>query len=106
MEEKFDKIKYNNEFNRKKYDKIELMVKRGDKEKIKEHAAGKGYKSINKYVCDMIYSDMESGGAQLRRMTRGNRAEISISLRRARGMSLLRAGACKDLLRTTQGRCP
>lgn len=58
MEKKqFDKIAYNNSFISKAYDRINLTVPKGDKEKIRVHAEKQG-KSVNKYINDLIDSDM------------------------------------------------
>lgn len=56
-EKKFNKIAYNNEFNSKAYDRINLTVPKGDKAKIKAHAESIG-KSVNGYINDLIQEDM------------------------------------------------
>lgn len=45
----FDKVKYNNQFNAAKYDRINLTVPKGDKERIEAHAAGRG-ESVNAFI--------------------------------------------------------
>ena len=47
----------NNKYALKKYDRIALVVLKGQKQTIKEHAAQRG-KSINKYINDLIDQDM------------------------------------------------
>lgn len=37
--DKFNKIKYNNEFKKSAYDRIEIFVEKGKKQDLKEHAA-------------------------------------------------------------------
>ena len=44
-----DAYKYNNEFNKEKYDRISLMVKSGKKEIIKERAAVNN-ESVNAFI--------------------------------------------------------
>lgn len=45
-------------YNKKSYDDIKIRVKKGEKEKIKSYAQSLE-KSINKYICDLIYEDMD-----------------------------------------------
>jgi uncharacterized protein (DUF1778 family) len=54
----FDKIKYNNEFNQKNYERIDLRVKKGKKEIIKK-AADEQKTSINTYINDLIDKNLE-----------------------------------------------
>ena len=44
-------------YNAKMYERLEITVKAGEKEKIKQRA-GKIGKSINAYITDLIYEDM------------------------------------------------
>lgn len=53
----FNKVKYNNDFNAKAYDRLNIVVPKGQKAVIQEHAKSKG-KSLNSYVVDLIKSDM------------------------------------------------
>lgn len=53
MEEKFNQIKYQNEFIKQSYDRINLTVPKGKKEKIKEAAKAAG-KSVNEYINSAI----------------------------------------------------
>lgn len=48
-----------NRYNRKTYDRIVVIVPKGRKEAVMQHAAGKGYESLSKYVNDLITADME-----------------------------------------------
>lgn len=48
-DKKFDKIKYNNSFNKDAYDRFSLMLPKGKKEIIQEYAKRKG-ESINAFV--------------------------------------------------------
>jgi predicted HicB family RNase H-like nuclease len=45
-------------YNAKAYDRIEISVYKGDKEKIKKYAESKG-KSLNAYIYDLIKEDMK-----------------------------------------------
>ncbi len=50
MEEKeFDKVKYKNDFNKQKYDRINLMVPKGKKDELKQLAKEAGI-SVNEYI--------------------------------------------------------
>lgn len=62
----FNKVAYNNTFIAKAYDRINLTVPKGQKEKIGAHAQKRGYKSINGYINHLIVDDMTSteGDAQ------------------------------------------
>lgn len=46
-----------NKWNEKAYDRINLTVPKGDKDKIKAYAESKG-KSVNSYINDLIKEDM------------------------------------------------
>lgn len=48
-DKKFDKIKYNNSFNKDAYDRFSLMLPKGKKEIIQEYAKRKN-ESINSFV--------------------------------------------------------
>lgn len=56
--EKFNKVAYNNQFNAQAYDRINLTVPKGDKEKIKAHAEKNG-ESVNGYINRIIEEDMK-----------------------------------------------
>lgn len=45
-------------YNAKTYDRIEISVYKGDKDKIKKYAQKKG-KSVNSYIYDLIKEDMQ-----------------------------------------------
>jgi uncharacterized protein (DUF1778 family) len=60
MEEKFDQIKYQNEFNKQKYDRISVMFPKGEKEIIKA-AADQAGKSVNAYILEAVHEKMERG---------------------------------------------
>ena len=66
MSEKFNQIKYQNEYNKEKYQRVELNLKKGEKELFQEWAEKKGYKKkeFSKYVKDLIYQDMNGGGTE------------------------------------------
>ena len=50
MEEKvFNQISYQNSYNKEKYDRISLMIPKGEKDRIKTAAAAAG-ESVNEYI--------------------------------------------------------
>lgn len=51
----FDQIKYQNEYNRQKYDRITIMTPKGKKEEIKAAASAAGM-SVNEYIIKAIDS--------------------------------------------------
>ena len=46
---KFDKVAYNNEFNRQKYDRLYIMIPKGEKDRLKAHADSHG-ESLNEFI--------------------------------------------------------
>ena len=44
-------------YNKKAYDRIDLVVKKGQREVIKQFAASQG-KSLNRFICDAIAYQM------------------------------------------------
>lgn len=58
----FNQIAYQNEFNRQKYDRINLTMPKGKKERIKAAAAAKG-QSINAYINAAIEKALNEDGA-------------------------------------------
>lgn len=60
-EKKFDKIKYNNSFNKDAYDRFSLMLPKGKKEIIQEYAKQNG-ESINAFVNRAIDEALEKLG--------------------------------------------
>lgn len=44
-------------YNKKAYDRIDIVVKKGQRQIIKEFAASQG-KSLNRFVCDLIEDEM------------------------------------------------
>lgn len=55
----FDQFKYQNEYKRKNYDRMELVVPKGEKAAIKEVAASVG-QSANEFVYQAIKERMKS----------------------------------------------
>ena len=49
FKDKAQTIKYNNDFNKTAYDRINLMVPKGDKDTIAVHAATRG-ESVNSFI--------------------------------------------------------
>lgn len=46
-----------NRYNAKAYDRITVIVKRGEKERLKAKAQELGKKSLNDYILSCIYAD-------------------------------------------------
>ena len=44
-------------YNKKTYDRIDIIVKKGQRQLIKDFAASQG-KSLNRFVCDLIEAEM------------------------------------------------
>lgn len=58
-EKKFNQLQYQNEFVRKKYDRIGLVVPKGKKQVVKAKAAAAG-ESVNEYINKAIKMRMAS----------------------------------------------
>lgn len=62
-ENKFNKVKYDNNYIKNNYDQVRFTVKKGKKEELKIHCSKFGYKSlndfINKAVNEKIARDLE-----------------------------------------------
>lgn len=57
----YDKVRYNNAYNKETYDRLSIQVPKGRKAIIEAHWKSRGYKSLNSYVNDLISKDMENG---------------------------------------------
>lgn len=55
----FNKVEYDNKYAKEKYDRIPIMVPKGDKNRIKAEAEKRGYKSINEFIKSLIYKEIE-----------------------------------------------
>lgn len=60
-EKKFNQIAYQNNYKREKYDKIEVIVPKGEKEHIKQAAKAAGL-SVSAYIYKVVQEDMKKGG--------------------------------------------
>ena len=58
---KFDKVRYNNDYNKSAYDRISLMLPKGKKELIRAHADSKG-ESVNAFINRAIDALLEQEG--------------------------------------------
>ena len=58
--DKFNKVEYNNQFNAMKYDRINFLVPKGEKEIIKAAADHAG-KSVNAYILEAVHEKMDRG---------------------------------------------
>lgn len=50
-------------YNKKAYDRINLIVKKGQRQAIKDFAASQG-KSLNRFICDLIENEMERSAGE------------------------------------------
>ncbi len=50
-------------YNKKTYDRINVIVKKGQRQIIKDYAANQG-KSLNKFICDAIEAQMHKESAE------------------------------------------
>lgn len=57
--------KASNKYQSKAYDRIALLVKKGQREIIKAHAESQG-KSLNAYINDLIAADMAAHGKEIK----------------------------------------
>lgn len=55
---KFDKVAYNNQFNAQAYDRINLTVPKGEKERI-QAAAKKSGESVNALINRVLFAEVE-----------------------------------------------
>ena len=55
---KKDKMEYDNKYIKENYDTIKLLVPKGEKEKIKQKAEKKGFKSMSEYIKTLIRDDV------------------------------------------------
>ena len=61
----FNKINYDNQYQKDNYDRIIVTVPKGKKNTIIEHYRKKEYESLNQYINALINKDMEpDGGGQ------------------------------------------
>lgn len=61
MEKKFNQIEYQNNYKREKYDKIEVIVPKGEKDGIKRAAKEAGM-SVSAYIYKAVQEQMAKGG--------------------------------------------
>ena len=54
----FDAVKYKNEWQKEKYDRIIVNVEKGKRTKIDDYRKEKGYSSLNAYINELIRRDM------------------------------------------------
>lgn len=47
-------------YNKKAYDRIDLIVKKGQRQVIKDFAAAQG-KSLNRFIMDLVEAEMNKG---------------------------------------------
>lgn len=57
--EEFNQIKYQNEFKKANYDRVEILVKKGERAIIKEIAAAAAGQNVSEYINQAIKERME-----------------------------------------------
>lgn len=62
----FDQNKYIQQFQKENYDRLVIQVPKGEKALIDEYRKGKGYKSLNAYVNELIKRDMEQNATSMK----------------------------------------
>lgn len=60
-DKKFNQIEYQNNYKREKYDKIEVIVPKGEKERIKTAAKEAGL-SVSAFIYKAVQETMNGGG--------------------------------------------
>jgi len=58
FKDKANTIRYNNEFIKQAYDRVNLTLPKGQKDKIKAHAESRG-ESVNSFICRAIAAQVE-----------------------------------------------
>ena len=53
-ENKFNKVKYDNDYIKNNYDQVRFTVKKGKKEELKVHCSKFGYKSLNDFITQAV----------------------------------------------------
>lgn len=53
-ENKFNKVKYDNNFQKENYDRIVIKVKKGKKKELETHVADFGYKNVSAFIKSAI----------------------------------------------------
>lgn len=53
-ENKFNKSEYDNNYIKNSYDRINLLFKKGTKDKLNKHCKEYGYKSVSSFVNDAV----------------------------------------------------
>ena len=58
-ENKFNKVKYDNDYIKNNYDQVRFTVKKGKKEELKIHCSKFGYKSVNDFINQAVNEKIE-----------------------------------------------
>lgn len=76
----FEQFKYQNEYNKEKYDRCIFNVPKGYKKIIEQHYKERGYKSLNAYVTELIYNDINKRNNQNIKITQnGDNNTVNIN---------------------------
>ena len=63
--------KYKNAYNKEKSDRIQVSVKKGEKDFIDQIAKKKGFKNTSEYIKSLIYKDIEKDENSTKNITIG-----------------------------------
>lgn len=55
----FNQLEYQNQFNRERYDRVNLMLPKGQKDIVKAHAKKNGDSSLNAFIFRAIQETMK-----------------------------------------------
>ena len=58
-EKSFNQIEYNNNFKKINYDRITILVKKGEKKELETHIADFGYKNVSTFIKSAINEKIE-----------------------------------------------
>ncbi len=61
----FDKVKYNNDYNKNNYDRCIFNLPKGQKPLLQIYFKNQGYKSLNEYINALIKADLEKNNATI-----------------------------------------
>lgn len=59
IDNKFNKVKYDNDYIKNNYDQVRFTVKKGKKEELKVHCIKFGYKSLNDFINKAVNEKIE-----------------------------------------------
>ena len=58
----FNATKYKNDFTKENYDRLNVQIPKGQKERLKAYLTAQGYTSLNDYINKLISCDLAAHG--------------------------------------------